>query len=150
MTQSSNGKSVGFCSVRDASPDCSLLTTIRHSRIIMLMQTVIEMPEFIRQAKQLGLSDDEREGIIDEVAEHPDLGDEISGTGGMRKLRVAARGKGKSGGYRVITFFSGENIPVFLITIYSKSQKTNITDKEKNNMKSFSTRIKNAYMRKMK
>ncbi len=118
----------------------------------MLMQTVIEMPEFIRQAKQLGLSDEERESIIDEVAEHPDGGDEISGSGGMRKLRIAARGrgKGKSGGYRVITFFSGENIPVFLITIYAKSQKTNITDKEKNDMKSFSIRIKNAYRRKMK
>ncbi len=127
-----------------------MLTAIRQCRIFVIMQTVVEMPEFVRQAKKLGLSNDERESIIDDVAENPGLGNEISGMGGMRKLRVAAKGKGKSGGYRVITFFSGKNIPVFLITVYAKSEKENITSKEKNDMKSFSAHIKNAYMRKIK
>lgn len=78
------------------------------------MQTVVELPEFIRQAKHVGLSDGEREDIIDILAAHPELGDEIAGTGGMRKLRVAAPGKGKSGGYRVITFFAGLRCLSFL------------------------------------
>ncbi len=116
----------------------------------MVMQTVVEMPEFIRQAKKIGISNDEREDIIDNIAENPDAGSEISGTGGMRKIRVAAKGKGKSGGYRVITFFTGYNIPVFLVTVYAKSQKGNITDKEKNIMKDLSKILADAYRRKTK
>ena len=71
------------------------------------MQTVIEMPEFIRCAKKSGILDDERENIVDMIALSPQTGNEIPGTGGMRKLRIAAKGKGKSGGYRIVTFFSG-------------------------------------------
>ncbi len=47
------------------------------------------------------------------MANHPEAGDEISGTGGARKIRVAGRGKGKSGGYSVITFYSGKDVPVW-------------------------------------
>jgi hypothetical protein len=112
------------------------------------MQTVVELPEFIRQAEHVGLSDGEREDIIDNLAAHPELGDEIAGTGGMRKLRVAAPGKGKSGGYRVITFFSGAEMPVFLVTVYAKSQKRNITEKEKHIMKTLSALLIDAYRRK--
>jgi hypothetical protein len=112
------------------------------------MQTVVEMPEFIRCAKKLGISDDERESIIDMIASNPDAGEEIVGTGGMQKLRVAAKGKGKSGGYRIITFFSGVDIPVFLVTIYAKSEKENITDKEKKILKTLSSNIVEIYRRK--
>ena len=111
------------------------------------MQSVIEMPEFIRCARKLGISNDERESIINMIASNPDIGDEIVGTGGMRKLRVASPGKGKSGGYRVITFFSGVDIPVFLITVYAKNQKDNLTDKEKKAFKSLSTSIVEFYKR---
>lgn len=114
------------------------------------MQTVIELPEFIKCAKKLGLSDEEREAVVDLIASDPDAGDEISGTGGMRKLRIAGKGKGKSGGYRAITFFSGVDIPVFLVTIYGKSQKENITDAEKNVMKSFASAIVDIYRSKKK
>jgi len=109
------------------------------------MQTVVELPEFIRCAKKLNLSDEEREDIVDFIASNPDAGDEISGTGGMRKLRVGSKNTGKSGGYRVITFFSGVNIPVFLVTIYGKNQKDNITDAEKNVMKSLAKAIVSIY-----
>lgn len=111
------------------------------------MQTVIEMPEYLRQAKQLGLSEDEREAIIDELASHPEAGDEVAGTGGMRKLRVAAKGRGKSGGYRVITFFSGSAIPIFLVTVYAKAQKETVTDKEKHAMKSLAVILVETYRR---
>lgn len=112
------------------------------------MQTVVEMPEFLRRAKQIGLTEDEREDIIDDLALNPEAGDEIAGTGGMRKVRVAGKGKGKSGGYRVITFFSGPNIPIFLVTVYAKTQKGTITDKEKHIMKSLSAILIDGYRRK--
>ena len=114
------------------------------------MQTVVELPEFIKCAKKLGLSDEERETIVDLIASNPDAGDEISGTGGMRKLRIAGKGKGKSGGFRAITFFSGADIPVFLVTMYGKSQKDNITDADKNVMKSFASAIVDIYRSKKK
>jgi hypothetical protein len=47
----------------------------------------------------------------------------IPGTGGARKVRFAGRGKGKSGGYRVITFYSGPEVPVFLITLFAKGRR---------------------------
>ena len=111
------------------------------------MHTVVETPEFLRCAKKLGLTDQERSAIISALADNPMAGDEISGTGGMRKLRVAATGRGKSGGYRVITFYSGVDIPVFLITVYAKNQKENISDKEKNTMKTLSGLIADTYSR---
>ena len=45
-------------------------------------------------------------------------------------MRIAGRGKGKSGGYRTITFYSGEAMPVYLITVFSKGEKSTLTDKE--------------------
>ena len=70
------------------------------------MHTVVEMPEFIRCAHRLGITEDEYREIIDTIAADPQAGDEIQGTGGARKIRFAAKskGRGKSGGYRVITF----------------------------------------------
>ncbi len=114
------------------------------------MQAVVELPEFIKRARKLGLSDEDREAIIDLIASNPDAGDEISGTGGMRKIRIAGKGKGKSGGYRVITFFSGVDIPVFLITIYEKNQKESISDAEKNVMKSLASTLIQIYRSKKK
>ena len=114
------------------------------------MHTVVELPEFIKCANNLGLSDDKRKDIVDEIADNPDAGNEISGTGGMRKIRIAGQGKGKSGGYRIITFFSGVDIPVFLVTIYAKGTKDNITNAEKKIMKSFSSNIVEVYRSKKK
>lgn len=54
----------------------------------------------------------------------------MPGTGGCRKLRWSGRGKGKSGGYRAITFYTGIAIPVFLVTVFSKRERVNLTKKE--------------------
>lgn len=66
------------------------------------------------------------------IAENPDVGVEMKGTGGARKIRFAGREKGKSGGYRVITFFAGTDIPVFLLAIFSKGEKANLLQSERN------------------
>jgi hypothetical protein len=96
------------------------------------MQTVIETPDFIADAKTVGLSSDEREEIVEFISENPKAGDLISGSGGARKVRFAGRGKGKSGGYRVITYFGGGDIPVFLLNVFSKGDRVNLSKAEVN------------------
>jgi len=100
------------------------------------MHTVIETPAYLADARASGLTETEREAIVEMIASNPQAGDEIGGTGGARKVRVAGRGKGKSGGYRVITFYSGKDVPVFLLAIYSKGEKANLTKSERNELKS--------------
>jgi len=70
--------------------------------------------------------------VVDAIATDPMLGDAIIGSGGCRKVRFAGRGKGKSGGYRVITFFSGPDIPAFLLTVFGKGEKSTLSDGEVN------------------
>ena len=68
------------------------------------------------------------------VAAHPDAGVVVPGAGGARKLRFAGRGKGKSGGYRVITFFGGTDLPVFLMNVFAKGDKVDLTPKERSEL----------------
>lgn len=63
----------------------------------------------------------------------------MSGTGGARKLRFAGRGKGKSGGYRIITFYADAGIPVFLLDVYSKDSQANLTKAERNELRGILT-----------
>ena len=77
------------------------------------MQTVVETAAFLSDARFLAMPDEERLAIVTSIAANPEAGDVIKGTGGARKVRFAGKGKGKSGGYRVITFFTGTDIPVF-------------------------------------
>ena len=93
---------------------------------------MIETPAYLRAADQAGVLEDERNAIVTAVGLDPEMGDLMSGTGGCRKVRFTGRGKGKSGGYRVITFYSGRNIPVFLLTVFGKGEKANLTRAERN------------------
>ncbi len=95
------------------------------------LHTVVETPEFKRRLRGL-LPADERDALIDYLAAHPDAGDVMPGTGGARKLRWAVQGKGKSGGVRVVTFFSGPPVPVFVLTVFGKGEKINLSMSERN------------------
>jgi len=99
------------------------------------VQTVVETPAFLGDAQSLGLSDGERLAVVTWVAANPEAGKVIEGTGGARKVRFAGKGKGKSGGYRVITFFTGTDIPVFLLNIFAKNEKTDLTPNERRILK---------------
>src|ERR1041384_8185104 len=109
------------------------------------MQTVIETTEYLKDAKKAGLSEQERQGIIDFMAANPNAGDEIPGTGGARKVRFAAKGKGKSGGVRVITFYSGVEIPVFLLNVFAKNEKIDLSAEERSTLKKILSRLVDAY-----
>jgi hypothetical protein len=58
---------------------------------------------------------------------------------------VAGRGKGKSGGYRTITFYTGKNLPVFLVTVFSKGQRSDLTKAERNKMREVTKQIVEEY-----
>jgi hypothetical protein len=109
------------------------------------MQTVVETPSFLADAKLAGLSDEERLALIDFIAANPAAGDEIAGSGGARKLRLAGRGRGKSGGYRAISFYSGSGVPVFLLNVFSKGQRANLSKAEVNALRMILGRIVEAY-----
>jgi transposase len=74
------------------------------------MYSIVETPDFLDDAKAAGITEQERSEIITYLAANRLAGVLIAGTGGARKARFVGRGKGKSGGYRVITFFGGEDI----------------------------------------
>lgn len=91
------------------------------------LQTVVELPEFQRRAKAI-MSDSEREAAILWIAGSPDAG--ISLGGGLRKVRIPREGGGKSGGFRTIYVFGGSHMPIFLITVFAKNEKANLTARE--------------------
>lgn len=94
----------------------------------MTLVTVVETAEFQRRARAI-MSDAERLELIDFVARNPVTG--VSIGCGVRKFRFARDGGGKSGGYRVIHFFSPDDgTPVFLITVFAKNEKANLTQTE--------------------
>ena len=62
-------------------------------------------------------------------------GDVMAGTGGVRKVRFAGRGKGKSGGYRVVTYFAAADVPVLLLAIINKGERANLSKAERNELK---------------
>ena len=99
------------------------------------MHAVIETPDFLADAKTAKISDDERNKILDALARNPTAGDEIPGTGGARKVRFGGRGKGKSGGYRVITFYTGEDVPLFLLNVFAKGDKVDLSHADRNELR---------------
>ncbi len=72
------------------------------------------------------LSDEEYSALQWMLLAQPDAGDLIPGSGGLRKLRWAAPGRGKSGGYRVIYYWRNHRGQIWLLTIYAKNEAANI------------------------
>jgi hypothetical protein len=97
------------------------------------MQTVAETSEYLRRADKL-LSHGERGDVVDYLAAHPKAGDLMQGTGGVRKLRWARAGRGKSGGVRVIYYFHSEAMPLYLLTVFAKNERANLTKAERNEL----------------
>ena len=92
---------------------------------------VVELPRFSLRARKL-FDEEERQELTDFLAFNPTAGDIIAGTGGVRKVRWAMKGRGKSGGARVIYYFHDERIPLFLITAYPKNEQANLSLAERN------------------
>jgi hypothetical protein len=92
------------------------------------MQTIVELPEFSRRSEKL-LSATERLSIINYLAAHPAAGDIMQGTGGVR----------------IIYYVHNETIPLFLLTLFGKGEKSNLSKSERNDLAKFTTLLINNY-----
>jgi mRNA-degrading endonuclease RelE of RelBE toxin-antitoxin system len=89
----------------------------------------IETPNFSRAILKL-LSDDDYRRLQNALLQMPELGNIISGSGGIRKFRWAAKGHGKSGGARVIYYWDATTDTILMLGVYSKSHKKDLTQEE--------------------
>ena len=105
--------------------------------------TVAETQTFLRQAHDVW-SDDEREAFIDFIARNPEAGDIIRDGGGVRKVRWGRQGTGKRGGARVIYFFHDLDTPLYLLLVYAKAVRTDLSPDAKKAVREFAERIKQA------
>lgn len=113
------------------------------------MHTVCETNPFRRAAADAGMTESEITRLINYLSANPMAGDEMSGTGGCRKVRVRGKGKGKSGGYRTVTFYTGDMMPVFLITVFGKGEKSNLSKTERNGLREITKKIVSEYDRRV-
>ena len=95
----------------------------------------VMLPEFDRKWKDMGLTDRELKALQEELTINPQKGDIMQGTGGLRKIRVAFEGKGKSGSARVCYVDFAVYERIYLITAYSKDEKDNLSNSERNEVK---------------
>jgi hypothetical protein len=86
--------------------------------------TVVETESFIKQAEALW-PEAELDALKDFVARNPLAGDEVPGTGGLRKMRWARPGMGKRGGARVIYYYFNAAVPLYLLMAYAKAKQEN-------------------------
>lgn len=107
------------------------------------MHSVIETPIFTKRADAL-LSREERAELIRLLAENPRRGDVIPGLGGVRKMRFAASGMGKRGGYRVIWYVTDEETPVIALLLYGKNEQVDLTPEQKKAVLALAEQIKAA------
>jgi RelE toxin of RelE / RelB toxin-antitoxin system len=94
------------------------------------MLTVVELPLFTRQSEDI-FTDVEKQELIAFLAWNPLAGDVIPGTGGVRKVRIAASGRGKRGGARVIYYYLDDDMPLYALLAYPKNAKTDLSSNEK-------------------
>ena len=96
------------------------------------MHVVVETRAYLAAAADAGMSEQERTDVVSIIATNPQAGEIMPGCGGARKLRVRKPGTGKSGGYRVITYYAGDDFPAFLLTVFGKNEKSSLDKTERN------------------
>jgi hypothetical protein len=99
------------------------------------MHTIIQTPDFLRDADEVGMTESERLHIVLTLSEAPLMGTPMPGTGGARKVRFPMAGKGKRGSYRTIHYYGGDDVPVFLLLVLKKGERSDLSQAEKNEMK---------------
>jgi mRNA-degrading endonuclease RelE of RelBE toxin-antitoxin system len=89
----------------------------------------VETPIFTKQVKDL-LPDEEYRRLQEVLLMRPEAGTLIPGGGGIRKIRWRIVGKGKSGGLRVIYYWDTPDQSFYMLTVYKKSQKADLTQQQ--------------------
>ena len=104
--------------------------------------------EFIETSVFQNLAESEKikeleKRVKDQILKNPDEGDIIQGTGGLRKIRISGDHSGKSGGYRVIYLDFPNKEKTYLLLIYKKNVKENLSQEQKQGLKKLVEAIKN-------
>ncbi len=107
----------------------------------ILMQTVVETSYFIATCARY-LTKLEHAAAIELLATYPEKGDVVAGTGGIRKIRLAASGRGKRGGARVIYFYHNADLPVFALAVYTKNTQDDLSADEKKQLVALAKTLK--------
>ena len=102
---------------------------------------VVETPLFVRQATTVW-DDEAREAFVDFIARNPERGDVIPETGGVRKVRWSVAGTGKRGGARVIYFYHDADRPLYLLMVYAKARREDLTPDEKKTVRKIAAVLK--------
>ena len=106
--------------------------------------TVVETRAFSSAAKDR-MRPEEIDALIGLLAASPEAGDIIQGTGGIRKVRFALQGRGKSKGVRVVYYFHNDTMPVFLLTVFAKNEKDNLSMAERNALAKVARTLRDSY-----
>ncbi len=108
------------------------------------LMTIVETKAFLAAAKGR-MRQEEIEDLIELLARDPESGSLIRETGGLRKIRFAIGRKGKSGGVRVVHYFHNETMPVFLLTVFAKNEKDNLSKAERHALAKVARAIRDGY-----
>jgi hypothetical protein len=105
---------------------------------------VVETETFLERAKAI-MTETERADLVAYLASNPEAGKLIPGTGGARKIRWAIQGKGRRGGARTIYYYHNESIPLFILDIYAKNQKADLSESDKRGLQRVLAQIPSQY-----
>lgn len=97
------------------------------------VQTIVELNEYLKRAERL-LTAEDRTDIVSHLSFHPRAGALIRSAGGIRKLRWKREGSGKSGGVRIIYYYHDDTIPLYLLTVFAKNERANVSRAERNEL----------------
>jgi hypothetical protein len=92
--------------------------------------SVVETAAYLGKATRM-MSETERAAVVDMIASAPRAGVLVSGTGGLRKLRIPLQGRGKRGGGRVIYWFHSEGYPAVLLWAFAKNEASDLTQDQR-------------------
>ena len=107
----------------------------------------IMLPEFDKQWKAIGFDDNVLKALQEELTINPEKGEMMRGTGGLRKIRVAFEGRGKSGSARACYVDFAVYEKIYMISAYTKNDKDNLTKEERNEIKRLIEVLKNTQRR---
>lgn len=113
--------------------------TVSHRAEVL---TFVETATFTKLITDL-VADDDYAIFQRDLAESPDKGDLLVGCGGVRKVRLALPGRGKSGGARVLYLYLKHRDTIYLLYVFTKGDAANLSESGKKAMRDLAQAIKN-------